>query len=199
MQSNLNNLIVAKGLEKKVFATQEMAVVLGYTGKVEHLSVWINRLKDRGLVKQIKKGFYALANQDINKFECSNILYGPSYVSLDSALNYYGIIPQVPLSTTAVTLKRAKSVDYEGVAYEYFHISAKYYWGYENIGDVLIADREKSLVDKVFFESFKGSAQIGFMDELNLESVSKEKLISYTSKVQNKAFNKMMEALYVKF
>ncbi|MFA5776780.1 MAG: hypothetical protein WC988_04485 [Patescibacteria group bacterium] len=188
-----------KNLEKKVFATHEMAVVLNYKGSVKNLNIWIKRLKDRGLIKQVKKGYYALANEEINKFEYSNILYTPSYISLDSALNYYGIIPQVPLSVTAITLKRAKSVDHEGVAYEYFHISSKYYWGYENIGNVLIADREKSLVDKVYFESFKSDLQTNFMDELTLEDVSKEKLLGYASKIQNKAFNNLMEALYVKF
>jgi len=199
MQSNLSTLILARNLEKKVFSTHEMAVVLNYKGSVKNLGTWIKRLKDRGLIKQIKKSYYALAQEDLNKFEYSNILYSPSYISLDSALNYYGIITQVPLSITAVTLKRAKSVDHEGAVYDYSHMSPKYYWGYENIGNVLIADREKSLVDKMYFESFKSNSQASFMDELNLEDVSKEKLVKYVAKIQNKAFNKLMRTLYAKF
>lgn len=199
MQSNLNNLMMVKNLGKKVFSTHEMAIVLNYKGSVKNLGIWTKRLKDKGLIKQIKKGYYALFQEELSNFEYSNILYAPSYISIDSALNYYGIIPQVPLSITAITLKRAKSVDHEGTAYEYFHISPKYYWGYENIGNMLIADREKSLVDKIYFESFKSNPQKSFMDELNLEDVSKEKLVDYVAKIQNSAFNKLIEILYAKF
>ena len=199
MQSNLNTFILAGKTEKKVFSSRELSIVLNYKGSVRNRNIWIKRLKDRGLILPIKKGVYALANGEISKFEYSNILYVPSYISLDSALNYYGMLPQVPLNIKAVTLKRAKFVDHNGVGYEYFHINPAYYWGYENINNILIATKEKSLVDKVYFEAFQGNVQAGFMDELTLEDVSKERLFSYASKIQNKAFNKLMETLYVKF
>ena len=47
---------------------------------------------------RLKRNLYFLKETELkDEFELANRLYEPSYVSLESALNYYGIIPDVPL------------------------------------------------------------------------------------------------------
>lgn len=199
MQQSFDTLKIAQLLGKKVFSAHELAEVAGYTGDSKSMSVWIKRLKDKGLLTQIKRGVYCLAGQELSNFEYSNVLYTPSYISLDSALNYYGILTQVPLSVTSVTLKRAKTIIYQNVSYEYFHVNPGYFWGFEVINNVLVADPEKSLIDKIYFESFKKDAEPGFADELIFDNMSKEKLATYAGRIKNKAFSSLIGRIYAKF
>lgn len=199
MQESFDTLKIAQLMGKKVFSVRELAEVSGYRGDAKHLSVWAKRLKDRGFITHIKRNVYCLAGQELTKFEFANILYVPSYISLDSALNYYGILTQVPLSTTSITLKRAKTLSHQNMAYDYSHITAGYFWGFEARNNVLIADPEKSLIDKVYLESFNKDATLDFADELIFDNISKAKLVNYAKRIKNKAFLGLMEKMYAKF
>ena len=199
MQQSFDTLKIAQLLGKKVFSAHELAEVAGYTGDPKSISVWVKRLMDKDLVMQVKRGVYCLVGQELSNFEYSNVLYAPSYISLDSALNYYGILTQVPLSVTSVTLKRAKTIVHRDVAYDYFHVNPGYFWGFEVVNNVLVADPEKSLIDKVYFESFNKDAETGFADELIFDNISKEKLVDYAGRIKNKAFSGLMGRIYAKF
>lgn len=60
----------------------------------------------------IKRGLYVLAKKfqrrEINLFELSQLIYGPSYVSFESALNYHGWIPEAVYTVTNASTKNAK-------------------------------------------------------------------------------------------
>lgn len=199
MQSSFDTYRISQTMGKKVFSARELASVAGYGGDMRTVKVWAKRLKDRGLIRQIKRDCYTLMGENLSNFEYSNALYEPSYISLDSALNYHGILIQVPLSVTAMTLKRAKVITYENVSYDYFHMSPGYFWGYEVINGALIADPEKSLVDKIYLESFRESPGVGFFDELVLDNISKDKLVSYAQRIRKKSFSNLLKEINAKF
>lgn len=195
MQQSFDTYKISQFMGKKVFSPRELASVVDYKGNVRTIKIWVKRLKDRGLIRQIKRGYYTLMSESLTNFEYSNILYGPSYVSLDSALNYHGVLIQVPLCVTAITLKRARSVIFENVTYDYFHISPKYFWGYENINGALVADPEKSLIDKIYLESFKKDPKVDFFDELVLDNISKDKLLGYAQRIKKKSFINLLRMI----
>lgn len=64
--------------------------------------------KKLGWLKPLKKGLYELVylrkGQSSDLF-IANKLYEPSYVSLDTALSYYSIIPEVAMGVTSITTK----------------------------------------------------------------------------------------------
>jgi predicted transcriptional regulator of viral defense system len=68
----------------------------------------IHSLLKSGEILRIKKGFYVKSEADYDHFVVANMIYGPSYISEDSALAYYGLIPERVEATTSVTLKRGK-------------------------------------------------------------------------------------------
>ena len=71
----------------------------------------ISRLvRDKKLFK-IKQGLYETDNK-INPFFLSNIIYGPSYISFQTALAYYGIIPERVYVITSATSNKHKSKEY---------------------------------------------------------------------------------------
>ncbi len=67
---------------------------------------------DEGLLLPVKKGLYAVSPEitgiPLSLPLVANLLYGPSYVSMDFALYHYGIIPERVIEVTSMTTKRGK-------------------------------------------------------------------------------------------
>lgn len=63
----------------------------------------------------VKRGLYALSpeyrKEDLNPFYAAQIIYGPSYVSLESALSIHGLIPESVHAVTCVANKQSKNFD----------------------------------------------------------------------------------------
>lgn len=73
----------------------------------------IQSLCRSGEVIRVKKGLYVRGNRPgeeslIDPLVLSGLVYGPSYVSLESALAWHGLIPEAVDEITCVTSKRAK-------------------------------------------------------------------------------------------
>jgi hypothetical protein len=63
----------------------------------------------------------------VEPMEIANPLYGPSYISLEYALSYYGLIPERVESITSVTTKRSKKFITPLGSFSYEHIPLKAY------------------------------------------------------------------------
>jgi len=121
----------------------------------------ISSLMASGDIIQIKKGLYVVSedyrSKKISKEIIANLIFGPSYLSLDFALSYYGIIPERVAITTSITTKRGKYFSTTFGNFYYIHASYEYYSigiSHEKIEDkfnFLIASPEKALCDKIVF------------------------------------------------
>src|SRR3989338_1885568 len=69
----------------------------------ETIRIQLSRFAKRGLLAKLKKGLYVFDLSKVDEFIVANQLYYPSYISMETALNYYGIIPDVPQTITSVT------------------------------------------------------------------------------------------------
>ena len=112
---------------------------------------------------RLKKGVYLSVFNPPDSFEIANAIYIPSYISLESALNYYGILSQFPYSLTSVSPKKSKKVLIDEKEYEYVQLNYKLYWGFRREGETLIACPEKALLDMIYIVS-KGLRRIEFED-----------------------------------
>ena len=119
----------------------------------------VSELLKQGLLTQIKNGLY-VAGPKLNiakpePFLLANHLLGPSYVSLEAALSYWGMIPEKVYEITSVTTKRSKKFKTPEGRFSYTHIPLPYYsFGIQRIAltkkqSVLIASKEKALCDKI--------------------------------------------------
>lgn len=137
----------------RVFTDREFRAVTASTpASAKFLLI---RYAKRKLLQRVKRGLYASAGRLPSKWMLANRLYQPSYISLESALSYYGLIPETVYSVTSVTTKSTRRFQALGTSYVYRSLKRAAFSGYRGIEiegqPVLIAEREKALADYLYF------------------------------------------------
>ncbi len=88
-------------------------------------------MQNKGLLIRLKKGFYVLTPEAINRDYSiqivANLLYGPSYISLEYALSQYQLIPEKVVAITSVTTQKNKIFQTQIGRFSYEHLSSKLY------------------------------------------------------------------------
>lgn len=119
----------------------------------------INDLVRSGLLISLRRGLYVPGPElDLplpHVFVIANHLRGPSYVSLETALSHWGMIPERVYEINSITLKTSHVYDTPIGRFTYRHLDAPYYtFGLqrEEFNDnqfALIASPEKAICDKI--------------------------------------------------
>lgn len=96
-----------------VFTYSDVLVWLG--GTRNSVRCRVMRAIDAGDILPIRRGLYCLAPRynpvGISRNMLANLIYGPSYISLETALSFHGWIPEAVHSVSSVSLGRAKTFD----------------------------------------------------------------------------------------
>lgn len=119
----------------------------------------ITTLEQSGLLIRLKRGLFVVApmvhSQPLSKELIANHIYGPSYISLQTALSFYGLIPERVHTVCSMTTKRSSSFinplgnfDYISVPAAYFAIGIRQEIVNNNYA-YLIATPEKALCDMI--------------------------------------------------
>ena len=110
----------------------------------------IARLEEKKIVQKLIKGKYQFLFRPVNDFLTANFLYQPSYISLESALSFYGIITGFSYQITSITIKKPNAVEINNREFKYSRIASRLFWGYEKKEDFLLAEPEKALLDYIY-------------------------------------------------
>ncbi|MBN1224747.1 MAG: hypothetical protein JXB23_15985 [Candidatus Aminicenantes bacterium] len=138
---------------------------LTLTDALKELSFPRDKITDlikKGIIIRIKKGLYIFGDQyrrhPYSKELLANLIYGPSYVSLEYALNYYGFIPERSEALTSVTIGRSRKFRTPVGLFIYRQIPLRpYQTGMTRVEEdneqaYIIASPEKALADKIVAE-----------------------------------------------
>lgn len=119
----------------------------------------ISELIKSGDLILLKKGLYIPGGKTNitmpEPFLIANYLWGPSYVSLETALSYWGLIPERVYEIKSITIKLSKKIETPVGRFTYRFMTLPYYsFGIKNVelvhGQVaLVASPEKALCDKI--------------------------------------------------
>lgn len=121
----------------------------------------ISEWREKGYLKKIANNFYVFADKPLdekNFFYMANKIYEPSYVSMETALGYYGLIPEAVFSILSVSTSKTKTTNADlgavKTSFLYRKIRKSFYFGYslkksEGIS-FLIADPEKAVLDFLY-------------------------------------------------
>ncbi len=133
--------------------------LLSILGKYKTPNNKISRWRSAGILIPLKKGLY-LVSPEFSGLSCplpliANVLYGPSYVSLDYALGQHGLIPEKVFEITSVTTHRSKRFENPLGTFTYTRIPAELF----SVGvnrvmatdktSYLLASPTKALCDKL--------------------------------------------------
>lgn len=120
----------------------------------------VSDLERQEIIIRLKRGLYVvsptISKKEISMELIANHLYGPSYVSMETALRYYGLIPERVCHTTSITFKRARVFENKFGRFNYISCQKPYYsLGINQIVHAeyafLIATPEKALCDQIIF------------------------------------------------
>lgn len=170
----------------------------------------LNRWQESGYILKLKNGVYLLEDyqSSVHPFLVANLLYQPSYISLESALYEYGFIPDVTQTITSISTKKTWVVDVLNNRFDYKKIKNDCFIGYGARKylsyDVMMAEPEKAIADFFYFNKsrLKNDGQI---DELRFdcgtlkEKIDKEKLRHYSALFNSKLLNDLINKLIAKF
>lgn len=159
-------------------------IELDYVSLMDHLKARsrprdrVTSLLRKGELIRVKKGLYVRKNTPYSREILANLIYGPSYLSLEYALAYYGLIPESVQTVTSVTTQKNKRFDTAVGRFEYRHLGLRYFpIGIDRIEvndgrAFLIASPEKAVFDLLYLRTPSiGHAEIAehLFEELRID------------------------------
>jgi predicted transcriptional regulator of viral defense system len=116
----------------------------------------LTRMLKNGDLIQIRRGLFS-DTMKVSSFELAAVIYGPSYISFQSALSFYGLIPERTLAVTCASYNKNKNKTFSTPfgSFYYYYLPAKVYpYGITSAeadgSTFLIACREKALLDLLY-------------------------------------------------
>ena len=114
----------------------------------------------KGYVENVKRGFYRFTDKPMNQgtvYFIANKIYNPSYISLESALTYYQIIPEAVFSVTSISSLNTTKLNSSVGNLTYNHLKENLFFGYELIElnglTIAFASPEKAILDYLYLHS----------------------------------------------
>jgi hypothetical protein len=152
---------------------------------------------EKSLFMKLRNGLYALRTHLPPEYAIANKLYTPSYISLETALSHYGVIPETVYTITSVTTKITREFETPWLIFAYHKIKKSAYTGYTQIKQegrvVLIAEPEKALADYLYFVDLKRKS---LNDRLELKKLSRKKVDGYAKLFGRKNLLELVNKVY---
>jgi predicted transcriptional regulator of viral defense system len=111
----------------------------------------------KGYIIKLRRGFYCFEETEKGesfRYFSANKIYSPSYISLESALSYYNLIPEGVFTTTSLTTRNTTSFSTPVGSFSFRNVKAQLFFGYRLLNiqghTIKIAEPEKALLDYLY-------------------------------------------------
>jgi predicted transcriptional regulator of viral defense system len=164
--------------------------------------------KKKGYIIKIRNEWYCLPEfleEPYSSWIIANLVHSPSYISLESALNYYGLIPEGVYTTTSVTTKRPLRIEMARHNYSYSFFRTGLFGGYNLIEaarykrKIRIADFEKAIVDFFYFRSgyntVRTISELRFSEPVLRKNLNSDRLFKYLDDFKNNELKSRVEKM----
>lgn len=169
-----------------------------------NLTRWVRK----GYLVRLRQGYFAFPeyrDQPDYALYFANRIYRPSYISLHTALSFYGMIPEAVVQITSVTSLKTASFSNDFGEYSYKNMKEDLLFGYElkSMKDnrvLLFATPEKALLDLLYLYPFYNNEQE--LEELRLDGdylqdeLDRDLLMEYSARFQNKALDRRVRLAF---
>lgn len=169
----------------------------------------VKRAVANGELLRLRRGFYCLASRyqrhPLNLFVLAQRIYGPSYITAESALSYHGWIPEAVPAITSATTKRARDFKTPIGFFSYRRVlSVPFYTGVHresSEGDsFFMASPLKALLDFVFiykkeWKGIKPLLQSLRIDEEHLMRLQPDELKDLAGSYRSQRVQKFLSSI----
>jgi len=158
--------------------------------------------QQKGYLIKVRRGYYCFGERKKGEhflYVAANKIYSPSYISMESALAYYNLIPEGVFMTTSITTKNTAGYDTAIGNFEYKHLKPLLFFGYKLLREkeftIKIAEPEKVILDYFYMNPLNNLDEIEemrFNEILVKELISLDKLGKYQRIFNSKILDKRM-------
>jgi predicted transcriptional regulator of viral defense system len=179
-----------------VFSIADIRAAYGRFDR-RRLSEW----QEKGYIQKIIKGYYLFSDVQVNEntlAAIANKIYKPSYISLETALSYYRLIPESIYMITSVSTRRTCRFETPLATFRYRAVKPVLFFGYSILsGGIKIAYIEKAILDFFYLNPSIRSEDDFFSLRLNREEMQSrmnaERLTDYVQRFHQKRLSNTIE------
>lgn len=190
-----------------VFTRPEVACWVG--GSQNRQFALIKRALGAGEILRVHRGLYCLAakylRQKLDPFVLAQRIYGPSYISLETALSHHGWIPEAVYAITSVCMDRSREFDTPLGHFSFARVPQRALYAEvarveTEAGSFLLAAPLKALADYIYvhkndWDSARPVIQSLRVDEENLASVDSQAFDRLASNYASLRVRRFLEGL----
>jgi predicted transcriptional regulator of viral defense system len=155
----------------------------------------------KGYIKKIINRWYIFAEVPMNDcilFLIANRIYQPSYISVETALSYYNIIPEAVFTITSVSTLKTKSFETSEGSFAYRKLKPALFFGYQVVRwqgfPIKMATPEKTILDYLYLNShidqFEDLQGLRFNQEIVSNLIDQQRLQEFLDIFSSKALEK---------
>ncbi|MBR6062862.1 MAG: hypothetical protein IKP54_01685 [Bacteroidales bacterium] len=161
----------------------------------------------KGYLSKLRQDWYAFSdlkgNPETARYVAQRI-YTPSYISLHTALSFYGIIPEAVTVVTSVTSNRPTTYSNEFGEFSYQTVKPALFFGYKSMplsphGGYLLAFPEKAILDLLYlypqYNTEEALLDLRFDDYWMQEELDCDKLLAFSAQSGVKALQSRVKLL----
>ena len=157
----------------------------------------LNEWQDKGYIKKVIRGYYIFSDLQLSEeilFKIANRIYLPSYVSLESALSYYHLIPESVYGITSISTRRTYHFKTSIGEFTYRSVKPQLFFGYYLMGykeqHLKMASIEKALLDYFYLhpdiETEQDFDSLRINKEMLFEQMDEKKLMGFLGRFNQK-------------
>ena len=157
----------------------------------------LNEWQDKGYIKKVVREYYIFSDLKLSEeilFKIANRVYSPSYVSLESALSYYHLIPESVYGITSISTRKTYHFRTSIGEFIYRSLKPSLFFGYDLIKFhekySKMASIEKALLDYFYLnpdiETEQDFESLRINKEMFFEKMNEEKLMNFLEKFNQK-------------
>ncbi|MDO9555884.1 MAG: hypothetical protein Q7J40_04840 [Atribacterota bacterium] len=157
----------------------------------------LNEWQDKGYIKKVVREYYIFSDLKLSEeilFKIANRIYLPSYISLESALSYYHLIPESVYGITSISTRKTYHFRTSIGEFIYRTLKPPLFFGYDLMKFkekyLKMACIEKALLDYFYLhpdiETEQDFESLRINKEMFFEKMNEEKLMNFLEKFNQK-------------
>ncbi len=139
--------------------------------------------QQKSYIQKIRREYYCFQERKKDErflFFAANKIYSPSYVSMESALAYYNLIPEGVFLTISISTRNTASYNTHVGDFSYNHVKPLLFFGYRLLQNdsvaIKIAEPEKVILDYLYLKKLNSEEDI---DALRFNKIQIKEIVDF--------------------